>query len=465
MSSEKGMSEKVYQALPIGIQNIIVSFIGAKRLRHENGRTFQQLVKQLLKMQYYNKDQIESYTENRIRKVLLAAKNTDYYENKLPSVQEISKTPLPVLKDIPVLDKEEVRKNFRAFINREYRDELIQHGTSGTTGMPLQVIWTKESMDMERALIWRQRLETGTHIGKIWRGMLGGHQIVPIKQNKPPYWRINRGAKQVYLSTYHLCPQAAADYRDAFEKFGIKILEGYPSTLYALASILEREKLSYPLEGVYYGAEALHDYQREVIERVFSCYVWDYYGLTERVASASEFRCRSGLHENWENCFLEIVNSSGNPVPAGEYGELAGTSLSNLAFPLLRYRSGDMTAFIQGECSCDRNSRKIARIDTKREDLLLMPNGTLLSASNLTYPFKQIEHIQESQLYQKTPDILEVRIVPSDSYLESDGQSLINAMNKLVPDSVSVVLKKVSRIPRTAAGKFRFCISEITNQN
>ncbi|MCK5116093.1 MAG: phenylacetate--CoA ligase family protein [Candidatus Aegiribacteria sp.] len=274
---------------------------------------------------------------------------------------------------------------------------------------------------------------------------------------------MNKLAKQVYFSTYHLSPASASAYLEAFGKFDIKALEGYPSVLYTIAYSFRQSGLDYPLDSIYYGAEPLQDFQRKMIEKVFHCYVLDYYGLTERVASASEFECKNGLHENWENCILEIVDKTGNPASEGEYGELVGTSLSNLGFPLLRYRTGDMTRFLPGECTCGRSSRRIARIDTKREDLLLMPDGSLLSASNLTFPFKDVEHILESQLFQRIPEELEVRIIPAGGYLNSDGEKLIKGIEQMLPESVAVVLRIVDEIPRTKSGKFRFCVSEITH--
>lgn len=463
MSHRLNFLRTVYRSMPYPVQNAAVSYFGRKRWVHENRKCFQVLVQKLQKMQYSEHHQIVSYMRDRLGNILLAAKKTDFYKKTLPSPEDILRDPTSVLKSIPVLDRKQIRIDFESFINHEYEGKLIQHGTSGTTGTPVQIMWTEDCIDWERALIWRQRLETGLRYGDEWRGMLGGHQIVPLEQNKPPFWRISRKAKQIYLSTYHLSPETAPAYYQALKKFQVEAIEGYPSVLYALAYSLDRRGLSFPLKGVYYGAEPLLDFQREVIERVFSCYVWDYYGLTERVASASEFSCKNGLHENWENCYLEIIDHAGNAVPEGEYGELVGTSLSNLAFPLLRYRTGDMTRFLPGECSCGRSSRRIARIDTKREDILLMPDGSLLSASNLTFPFKEVEHILESQLFQQVSEELEVRVVPAEGYLESDGDKLISGIRQMVPDSVAVVLKKVSEIPRTKSGKFRFCISEITH--
>lgn len=452
----------IYRRLPPTLQNLLVTHAGKKRWRHENALEFQCRVSMLLETQRFSTGEMHEYQRVRLADVLIAAKSTSFYSGILPSKEVIASDPFSVLKSVPVLCKDDVRSDHTQFINTVFSGKLVQHGTSGTTGTPLQTIWTRECIDMERALIWRHRKQTGLEFGEIWRGMLGGHKIVPLEQKKPPYWRINRYAHQIYLSTYHLTADTAPAYLEAMEKYNIMALEGYPSVLYAMAHSFKRAGLDFPLKGIYYGAEPLQDFQRSLLEEVFHCYVWDYYGLTERVASASEFECRNGLHENWENCILEIVDPRGNPVPHGEYGELVGTSLSNFGFPLLRYRTGDMTRFLPGKCSCGRDSRRISRIDTKREDLLLMPDGSLLSASNLTFPFKEVDNILESQLYQKTTDTLEVRIVPSELYSESDGRKLVAGLEEMVPPSVEVHLRKVDSIARTKSGKFRFCISELT---
>jgi phenylacetate-CoA ligase len=460
--SHSTLQYSLYKMLPCKMQNLLVTHSGSKRWKHENSPAFQKTVFSLMESQFFNKQKILEIQNEKLASVLLAARTTEFYKEFLPSDTVIKSDPLSVLASIPILCKDDVRADFKRFLSFSFSGKVFQHGTSGTTGMPLQTIWTQECIDMERALIWRQRKQTGLEFGGVWRGMLGGHQIVPLQQKKPPFWRISKFAKQLYFSTYHLSPETAPDYLEAMKKFNVRALEGYPSVLYAMAYSFKQSGLTFPLNGIYYGAEPLQDFQRELLEEVFHCYVWDYYGLTERVASASEFECKNGLHENWENCILEIVDSSGNSVPDGEYGELAGTSLSNLGFPLLRYRTGDMTRFLPGECNCGRHSRRISRIDTKREDLLLMPDGSLLSASNLTFPFKGVDNILESQLYQDSTEVLHIRIIPSPDYSDSDGEKLLSGLREMVPKSVAVKLFLVKEIPRTRSGKFRFCISTLT---
>jgi len=462
--SYSGTRYEIYRRLPIAFQNWMVTRTGNRRWRYETASGFRSRIDSLLSSQFSDREFIHDYQRFMLTIVLTAAKATPFYRDLPGSMDDIVNDPFSVLASVPVLCKDEVRSGFSRFINPSFKGRLVRHGTSGTTGTPLQTFWTQECIDMERALIWRQRMVTGLEFGQEWRGMLGGHLIVPLEQKKPPFWRISKSSRQLYFSTYHLSPETAPTYLEAMREFNIRALEGYPSVLYAMASSFRQRGLEFPLDGIYYGAEPLHDFQRKLLEEVFHCYVWDYYGLTERVASASEFECRHGLHENWENCILEIADPSGDPVPDGEYGELVGTSLSNLGFPLLRYRTGDMTRFLPGECTCGRDSRRIARIDTKREDLLLMPDGSLLSASNLTFPFKDVKNILESQLYQDSTDLLQVRFIPSTGYSESDGEKLLSGLRRMVPGTVTVKLVPVREIARTESGKFRFCISTLTGK-
>lgn len=457
-----GLRYSIYRSLPVRLQNIAVSAIASVRWTHESSPAFRRLVIKLRKMQYWPLEEIEDYRRGKLAEVLLSARNTLFYEGMIPDEDSIRNDPVGVLKSLPVLDKETIATQPRAFIPVNVDPgKLVRHGTSGTTGSPLRVYWTRESMDWERALIWRQRIAAGCRFGLHWVGMVGGHRIVPVEQRNPPFWRECPPARLAFLSTYHLSPENALHYHGYLSERGVAFLSGYPSALYALALSFRKKGLTLPLKGAFYGAEPLHAFQREAIEAVFGCYLWDFYGLTERVVSASEFECRNGLHLNWENSFFEILDSSGRDVEPGQTGELVGTSLSNTGFTLLRYRTGDMTRLLEGECSCGRVSPRIAAIETKVEDLLVMPDGSLLSASNLTFPFKGMSHIRQSQLYQKTTSELVVRIVPDLGFGDEDAERLRREIQEVLPAGVRVVLQCVQSIPLNSSGKFSFAVSEV----
>ncbi len=451
----------VYGRLPVWAQNAVVSAAGTPRWLAESSPRFRRMVSDLLEAERLPAGRIAPLRRAGLVEVLLAARTTRHYRDLLPAERLIESDPEGVLASVPPLSKDEVRADPCAFVSAVPRGRTTWHGTSGTTGTPLRVLWDRPSAEMERALIRRHRIRAGCEMGRTWRGMLGGHPIVPLEVSSPPYWRINLPARQAYLSTYHLSPANADAYADFIERRGITHLEGYPSVLYSLARALGSAGRRLGLEGCFFGAEPMLDFREEEISRVFGCPVWDYYGLTERVVSASQFECRNGLHVNWENCFAEILRRDGTPAGRGEFGELAGTSLSNLAFPLLRYRTGDMTRMMEDPCPCGRESPRIERIDTKREDLLVMPDGSLLSASNLTYPFKGVGNIEASQIRQTSSGLLVVLVVPGEGFTEGDAGKLLEGIRKLLPPGVSVELRTVPGIPPGPSGKFAFCVSEV----
>ncbi len=461
MSRYGGLAYSAYRRLPLFLQEAAVDLICARRCAHERGRAFSALVGELCRMQNSDPAGISEWQRKRLAAVLEAARGTDFYRPLLPSPEAVARDPEGVFRSLPVISRAEILESPARFLN-EGRKGGIPTSTSGTTGTPLRVFWSRESHDWERALIWRHRLSVGCRMCSDWRGMLGGHRIVPVHAKKPPFWRTSRLAHLTYFSTYHLSPANAAAYAEFIGRRGIRSLEGYPSVLYALASSMEERGLSLSLSSVFFGAEPMHSFQKQTIERVFGCRAWDYYGLTERVASASEFECANGLHVNWENCILEILDPSGRPVDPGQRGEITGTSLSNLAFPILRYRTGDVSSFLEGPCTCGRHSPRIAPVDTKREDLLLLPDGSLLSASNLTFPFKQARNIRLSQIYQPETSRLVVRIVPAPGFSEEDSSRLRRAVADLLPKGVTVEIELVQEIRATRSGKYAFCVSEVS---
>lgn len=455
----------MYRRLPTALQNLAVEAICAKRWLHESSPGFRRLVARLADMQYWDRGRIERWQRERLADVLLAAREAPYYRDAIPDEPSVRRDPVAVLQSLPLLNKRIVSADPEAFLQRSARfSKLVRKGTSGTTGFPLTVYWSRAANDWERALIWRHRASAGCRMGRDWRGMLGGYRIVPLQQHEPPFWRESGVARLSYVSTFHISPSTAPAYWAYIEKRGIAYLTGYPSALYALALSMRDCGLKSVIRGAFFGAEPLHSFQRNLIEDVFGCYVWDYYGLTERVVSASEFECRNGLHINWENTFFEIVDERGSPVEPGECGELVGTSLSNTAFTLLRYRTGDMTRLLLDDCSCGRSSARMTPVGTKVEDLLRMPDGLLLSASNLTFPFKVARHIRQSQIYQPSEAEIVIRVVPDAGFTEQDGSALLAGLMELFPQGVALSLELVGAIPKTPSGKYAFCVSEVARK-
>jgi phenylacetate-CoA ligase len=218
------------------------------------------------------------------------------------------------------------------------------------------------------------------------------------------------------------------------------------------------------MQAVLTSSETLHLMQREAIEKAFECRIFDFYGLAERVAFAGECQSHEGLHLAEEFAYVEIVSAEGKVVPDGTRGFLVGTSLHNSAMPMIRYRTSDVTAIVTDPCPCGRTLRRIEPIRTKAEDVVLTPDGRMISPSVLTHPFKPLESVTKSQIIQEERDRIRVRVVSTPAALpDSERSQLIAALGARLGDDVRIEIEEVDEIPPEPSGKFRWVVSRVPN--
>jgi phenylacetate-CoA ligase len=288
-----------------------------------------------------------------------------------------------------------------------------------------------------------------------------GNVIVPLSQKKPPFWRHNYYHNQLLLSSFHLSKINLPHYFKKLRSFQPQIIDGYPSTLYILAKYLNNRGEKFPLKAVISASETLYDFQRETIEDSFQCKIFDYYTLAEWVVYATECERHEGHHLNSEYGVTEIVDHGGIPLPVGQAGKIAGTSLHNFGMPMIRYLTNDMTAFKHRPCSCGRGLPLMEDVTTKAEDTLTLKDGRLISPSVLTHPFKPLHSVEESQIIQKDYDFILIKIVPRDDFSQADEHHLVSALKARIGSQTRITIEIVESLPRTSSGKFRWVISEV----
>lgn len=454
----------IYERTPYFLGNVFGILGGLKKFVEEKHYSdFRYRLNELLKTQWFSFDQLQAVQLQRIKGIINHAyHNVPYYYNKF---HELGLHPEDIIdfkdvKQIPILTKEDIKRNYTDFIaNNVSPSDCIYQGTSGTTGSPFTIIMDKSTLIWEKVWIQRHRIWSGyTHSD--WRGTLGGHKIVPLSQKKPPFWRYNLVAKQILFSTYHMTPKNLHYFVDKIKKSKIKFIDGYPSTIYILAKFLKSKNIYLPMKAVFTGAEPIFDYQRKVIEDRFCCKIFDHYGLTEKVVSAGECEEHEGRHITMEGTFVEIVPVT-NKSNSANYGEVIGTSLVNYAMPLIRYRTGDMSAFIGKNCKCGRKLPRIEPVETKMEDIITSFDGQFISASNLTFPFKSLSSIIEAQVVQEDLGNISVRIIKGENYTNYDTKKLLKGLRSVLGNSFKIHIVFVDSIERTKTGKFRFVISNV----
>jgi phenylacetate-CoA ligase len=357
----------------------------------------------------------------------------------------------------PILSRADLMKHRQLYYPHGGRSLpwSVKGKTSGTTGTPLEVFRSMDSLRWENAFKRRHWAWAGFEDG-MKRATLRGDNVVPVARCKPPFWLFNRFNNQLLLSSRHLKTLYMGQIAQALVEFGPHLLEAYPSTAFALASYLRRENARLTIPFVFTGSEILYDYQRELIEERIGR-VMDFYGMAERVAFASE--CEAGnLHVNTDYSFVEIVDDDGQET-AG-CGFVVGTTFHNLVMPLIRYRLSDRTTWKPGQCSCGRSYPMIEPIAGKFEDVIFGGEGEPISPSLVTFAFKGVSNIESSQVAQVSAGVWEVRIVPLADYSDADGRQVIQNIHSMVDEKIQVRTKIVLDIPRTAAGKYRWVINE-----
>jgi phenylacetate-CoA ligase len=365
------------------------------------------------------------------------------------------------LPKLPLLLRDTVRsRNLELRTSGKPRRGWLHGHTSGTTGTPLSMWYDRATCIMTNAADLRQKAWGGMRPGD-WIGLLLGRVIVPTAQINPPFWRANHVQRQVWFSSFHLNEGNLHSYVAEIRRGKLRFLEGYPSTLFILAKHVLRQGIELPMQAVFTSSETLHDVQRETIERAFNCRIHDFYGLAERVIFAGECEAHEGKHLAEEYGYTEVVNEAGQTVPDGTVGYLVGTSLHNSAMPMIRYRTSDLSAIRRERCSCGRTLLRMDNVATKAEDIVVTPDGRMISPSVLTHPFKPFDQLSKSQVIQERLDHIRVKLVPSDDFTRSHEQLLVGGLKARLGPSVEIEVEIVTDIPPEPSGKFRWVISRV----
>ena len=431
--------------------------------RHRYGRPYRERLAWLVSRERAAPEAVARYQDERVRAMVgFAGEHSPYYRRLFREIglDPRSVTGVDDLRKLPVTTKEQVRQHWAGFLTAKPRRSWLPGATSGTTGTPLRMWYDREMCLLNNAVDRRNKLWAGAG-AEDWFGVLLGRVVVDPRRTRPPFWQVNHVQRQVWFSTFHLHPAHMGAMVAEVERRGLRFLEGYPSTLHVLARYLLDRGIRLPMRSVITSSETLHQVQRDDIEEAFGCRLFDFYASAERVIFAAECDRHSGKHLIEEYGYVEVVDEGGQPVPAGQAGFLAGTTLHNTAMPLLRYRMGDVTQVDPGPCPCGRSGRLMAGVATKVEDLITTPDGRRVSPSTLTHPFKTVRGVEMSQLVQERPDHLTVRVVVTEAFTAEEQARLVALLHDRVGDEMTIEVRRERDIPRERSGKFRWVISHV----
>jgi phenylacetate-CoA ligase len=330
-----------------------------------------------------SRDEIAALQLDRLRwSVRHAYDNVAHYQAAFDSagVRPEDLNTLEDLQKFPFTVKDDLRKNYPFGMFAVPREKVARvHASSGTTGKPTVVGYTQRDIEIWAEVCARSIRAAGGRAGDLvhvvygyglFTGGLGAHY----------------GAERLGCTVVPMSGGITARQVQLIDDFKPDIIMVTPSYMLAIADEFETQgidpKQSSLRIGIF-GAEPWTEAMRTEIETRFDMDAVDIYGLSEVMGPGVSNECvetKDGLHV-WEDHFYpEVIDPvSGEVLPDGEKGELVFTSLTKEAFPIIRYRTRDLTRLLPGTARTMRRMEKI----TGRSDDMLIIRGVNLFPSQL----------------------------------------------------------------------------------
>jgi len=409
------------------------------------------------------RDRLAALQLDRLKKTLTHAYGkVPAYKRKFDAAG-IAPGDLKTLADLarfPFTVKDDLRDNYPFGFFAVPREQVLRlHASSGTTGKPTVVGYTRGDLDMWADLMARSLASVGARPGDIvhnaygyglFTGGLGAHYgaerlgctVVPVSGGATE--------RQITLMT-----DFEADILCATPSYALNIAE--------VAAGMGVDIRALPLRAGAFGAEPWSEEMRRDLEALLGIKAVDIYGLSEILGPGVACEChvaQDGLH-GWEDHFLfEIVDpETMQPLPMGASGELVITTLTKEALPMIRYRTRDITQLTDEPCACGRTHTRIMRVTGRTDDMLII-RGINVFPSQIERLILRDErfapHYQLERYRDRNMDALRVHVEVAPSFASADAaardaasKALISSIKDNIGMTVAVTIHDAGGVARS----------------
>ncbi len=383
----------------------------------------------------------------------------DIFPGDINSIRDISKLPFTV--------KSDLRDNYPFGMFTTPMSEIVRvHASSGTTGKPTVVGYTRNDLQMWAEVVTRSLAMAGVHKKDIvqvaygyglFTGGLGLH-----------YGTENLGATVIPISGGNTDKQILL-----MQDFGTSVIACTPSYALYLAEVMKEMNISsesLKLRVGIFGAEPWSENMRKEIEAKLKIKAIDIYGLSEVIGPGVSCECeyQCGMHIMEDHFIPEIINPETlEPVNKGELGELVFSTVTKEGMPILRYRTRDLTRLIYDKCECGRTLVRMEKCLGRTDDMLII-RGVNVFPSQIETVLLAISETEPHYLLiidrEETMDVVNLMVEVQEQFF-SDEIKQLEALRKKITDkiqstlgiSVRVKLVEPKTIERTA-GKAKHVI-------
>lgn len=349
---------------------------------------------------------------------------------------------LKTLKDMKLLPftvKNDLRDNYPFGLFSTPMENIVRlHASSGTTGKNIVVAYTKRDIDTWAELMARTLTAAGIHKGDIvhnaygyglFTGGLGAHY----------------GAERIGASVIPISGGNTKRQIVIMKDFGPTAITATPSYTLHLAEVARDMGVDpskdFKIRVGCFGAEPWSENMRQQIERIYNIDAVDIYGLSEIIGPGVSSECieaKKGLHVNEDHFIPEIIDpDTGEPLPYGEKGELVFTSITKEAFPVIRYRTRDISRLNPDVCVCGRTFVRMDRVTGRTDDMLII-RGVNVFPSQIESALMQIDGLEPHYMLivdrKDNLDTLEVQVEVNEKIFSDEVKELEKIEKRVVHD-------------------------------
>lgn len=415
------------------------------------------------KIECASRDEMHAFQSRRLKDTVQRIYHAvPYYRRKM---QETGLTPHDIqsvedLQKLPFTTKLDLRDNYPFGLFTVPMSEIVRlHASSGTTGKPTVVGYTRKDIQMWSEVVTRSLCMAGVHRNDIvqiaygyglFTGGLGLH-----------YGTENLGASVIPISGGNTAKQI-----QLMEDFGSTVLCCTPSYALNIAEVMKEQGVqpsNLKLRVGIFGAEPWTEAMRKEIEAKLGILAIDIYGLSEIVGPGVSCECeqQSGMHINEDHFLPEIIDPETlKPVAPGEIGELVFTTITKEGIPLIRYRTRDLTRLIYEQCACGRTLVRMVKCKGRSDDMLII-RGVNVFPSQIETVLLQMSEVEPHYLLiierEGTLDTCTLMVEVQEQFFSDEVRKLQELRMKITRQldsvlgiSVNVKLVEPKTIERTA---------------
>jgi len=358
------------------------------------------------------------------------------------------------LHDFPVINKKMIQDNFELFKSDKFKtDTLFKVSTSGSTGVPFKLYHNKDKRRRNTADVLFFSEKSGYSIGnllfelEVWRGHNKRRKIKNLLQNTVQFdiSKLTDGRIEHFLGLLENSDQP-------------KSILGFPSALEQICNYINTngvEPRIKNLNGVIANSEYLNDYTRNAVENLLGGPIYSRYSSEELGIIAHQTKSSGKDFEiNWASYFVEILDMDKDiTAQEGQYGRLVITDLFNYSMPLIRYDTGDIAMFKEG------NNRLLKTVEGRKMDMVYDTNGNLLSSYVVYtkfYPFYDL--LNQYQFIQIGQKEYHIKLNLKGEF--NFKNELVESVKRDFGEDAKISIELVDGIPPLSSGKRKKVVNE-----